>query len=281
MGIFADRGTPEGERRTLFWLVCITTRLLVATAFTAFSLYWDKSFPYIVGGIGIVGGLGFWIRAEKEKRMKKVDTEKEEDWWFRSVHGFIWLGGGLSAILVRHFVGVNEAAGAIAAFFYGDVLFGIGTACLVDTSWIKKEQRDRLISPEKPPTSENNNPRFISIKGDIRCYLSGCNTKEIKIDEKACFTCWSFVHMFFASILGLFSYGFHEWLKIPIWIPSLFFSFLIVGWEAFENTNLKLKKWLFKVKDIDSDANLLGDLIIGFSFLWGAGYIIESIANSI
>ena len=260
MGIFADRGTPEGERRPLFWLVCITTRLLVATAFTAFSLYWDKSFPYIVGGIGIVGGLGFWIRAEKEK---KVDKEKK-DWWFRSVHGFIWLGGGLSAILVRHFIGVNEAAGAIAAFFYGDVLFGIGTACLVKTSWIKKGQ-----------------PRFISIKGDIRCYLSGCNDKEIKIGEKACFTCWSFVHMFFASILGLFSYGFHKWLKIPIWIPSLFLSFLIVGWEAFENTNLKLKKKLFGVEDIDSDANLLGDLIIGFSFLWGAGYIIESIVESI
>ena len=224
-----------------------------------------------------MGGLGFWIRAEKEK---KVDKEKK-DWWFRSVHGFIWLGGGLSAILVRHFCWRKRSGGSNRCLFYGDVLFGIGTACLVDTSWIKAKQRDILISTKKNPTSENNNPRFISIKGDIRCYLSGQYNKEIKIGEKACFTCWSFVHMFFASILGLVSYGFHKWLKIPIWIPSLFFSFLIVGWEAFENTNLKLKLWLFEVKDIDSDANLLGDLIIGFSFLWGAGYIIESIANSI
>lgn len=259
MGIFADRLTPTEERRTLFWLVCITTRLLIATAFTAFSLYWDKWFPYLVGGIGIVGGLGFWIRA-----WIQAEKEKEGDWWFRSVHGFIWFGGGLSAILVRHFVGVNEAAGAIAAFFYGDVLFGIGTACLVETSWVKAKQ-----------------PRFISIKDDIHCYLSGCNDKAIVIREKACFTCWSFVHMFFASILGVFSYGIHTWVEVPIWIPSLFLSFLIVGWEAFENTNLELKQILFDVGDIDSDANLLGDLIIGFSFLWGVAYITDSIIDSI
>ena len=51
-------------------------------------------------------------------------------------------------------------------------------------------------------------------------------------------------------------------------------------WE-FENTNLELKQILFDVGDIDSDANLLGDLIIGFSFLWGVAYITDSIIDSI
>ena len=125
MSIFEE--TPEPNRRTLFWLVCIVIRLLIATAFTTLSLEWDQSFPYVVGGIGIVGGLGFW-----RNKLRKYDNV----WWYRSVHGLLWIGGGLSAIFVRYFVGRDAAAGAIAAFFYGDVLFGILTAAFGNPSWI-------------------------------------------------------------------------------------------------------------------------------------------------
>jgi hypothetical protein len=248
MSIFEEKGTLKPNRRTLFWLVCIVIRLLIATAFTTLSLEWDQSFPYVVGGIGIVGGLGFW--------RNRILDNKKNIWWYRSVHGLLWIGGGLSAILVRYFVGRDAAAGAIAAFFYGDVLFGILTAIFGTPSWIE------LIVGGK---------RFITFS---ESRLFGLDSSEA-----VWITPWSLAHLIQASLLGLAAYYISKDTSLnPLWIPCLLFSFLIVGWEAFENTNLEFKDWLpFSKGKIDSDANLAGDLIIGFSALWGVAYILDGV----
>ena len=247
MSIFEEKGTPKPNRRTLFWLVCIVIRLLIATAFTTLSLEWYQSFPYVVGGIGIVGGLGFW-----RNKLRKNDNV----WWYRSVHGLLWIGGGLSAILVRYFVGRDAAAGAIAAFFYGDVLFGILTAAFGTPSWIEP-----IVGGK----------RFIT--------FSGSRLFGLDSSDPVWITPWSLAHLIQASLLGLAAYYISNDTSLnPLWIPCLLFSFLIVGWEAFENTNLELKGEIFHVKGkIDSDANLAGDLIIGFSALWGVAYILDGV----
>jgi hypothetical protein len=241
MGIFEKIGTRVVERRTLFWLVCIVMRLLIATAFTVLSLWWNSWFPFVVGGFGIVGGLGFWIR-------KYLDPGV---WWYRSVHGLLWLGGGLSAILVHHYIQDESAtAGSIAAFFYGDVLFGIMTASCSHTSWFKTNM---LLSGDQKRFPEFSNSVLFASK-----------------DNNAWVTWWSLVHAGLTSIGGIIAYFIH---KEEPWIGCLFLSFVVVGWEAFENTKLELKGKWFNNGKIDSDPNLLGDLIIGFTFLWGTAYI--------
>ena len=241
MSIFEERHTPSAERRTLFWLVCIIVRLLLATAFTVFSLYWNSWFPYVVGTVGIVGGLGFWVR-------RKTDNS-EKIWWYRVVHGFFWLGGGISAIVLKQHGTSSDTAIAIAVFFYGDVLFGIGTALTVKTSWMRGYPNQRLVS------------------------FSGASLFS-KESENAWLSKYSFVHAAFASAGAVAAY-----FALPDdpWVICLLLSFVVVGWEGFENVDLDFKLKWFGVGTIDYDANLAGDLIIGFAFLWGLAYILVSI----
>lgn len=284
MSIFHELGFPKPNRRTLFWLVCIVIRLLIATAFTTLSLEWDQSFPYVVGGIGIVGGLGFW-------RNRIVDNKKNI-WWYRSVHGLLWIGGGLSAILVRYFVGRDAAAGAIAAFFYGDVLFGILTAAFGTPSWIKKKRSDEFEleslaqGSNETQTGSLGSPILVTdengnLSVDDKRFITLSKSKLFGLDssDPVWITPWSLAHLIQASLLGLAAYYISKDTSLnPLWIPCLLFSFLIVGWEAFENTNLEFKDWLpFSKGKIDSDANLAGDLIIGFSALWGVAYILDGV----
>lgn len=256
MGIFESIGTRVVERRTLFWLVCIVMRLLIATAFTVLSLWWNSWFPFVVGGFGIVGGLGFWIRMYLDRGV----------WWYRSVHGLLWLGGGLSAILVHHYIQNESAtAGSIAAFFYGDVLFGIMTASCKEPSWLNKEKLKKDLALELPEAAkliEQQSPQRFPKFSNSFLFASK--------DNNAWVTWWSIVHAGLTSIGGIIAYFIH---KEEPWIGCLFLSFVIVGWEAFENTNLELKEKWFNNGKIDSDPNLLGDLIIGFTFLWGTAYI--------
>lgn len=279
MSIFHELGFSKPNRRTLFWLVCIVIRLLIATAFTTLSLEWDQSFPYVVGGIGIVGGLGFW--------RNRIKDNKPNIWWYRIVHGLLWIGGGLSAILVRYFVGRDAAAGAIAAFFYGDVLFGILTAAFGTPSWIPETSSDQMemdsLGSPILVADENGN---LSIDGKRFITFSGSRLFGLDSSDPVWITPWSLAHLIQASLLGLAAYYISKDTSLnPLWIPCLLFSFLIVGWEAFENTNLKLKGRLScRKKDkegkkgkIDSDANLAGDLIIGFSALWGVAYILDGV----
>ena len=284
MSIFEEKGTPKPNRRTLFWLVCIVIRLLIATTFTTLSLEWDQSFPYVVGGIGIVGGLGFW-----RNKLRKNDNV----WWYRSVHGLLWIGGGLSAILVRYFVGRDAAAGAIAAFFYGDVLFGILTAVFGTPSWIISEEGSDEFELESlaQNSSESQTESLAklilvadkngNLSVDDKRFITFSGSKLFGLDssDPVWITPWSLAHLIQPGLLGLAAYYISKDTSLnPLWIPCLLFSFLIVGWEAFENTNLELKGEIFHVKGkIDSDANLAGDLIIGFSALWGVAYILDGV----
>jgi hypothetical protein len=53
-------------------------------------------------------------------------------------------------------------------------------------------------------------------------------------------------------------------------------SFGIVLWEGFENTHLKLKADWFGESRIDSDANLFGDIVVGFAAMWGLAYTLRA-----
>ena len=45
---------------------------------------------------------------------------------------------------------------------------------------------------------------------------------------------------------------------------------------VFENTHLEFKEKYLGNKRIDSDANLLGDILVGFAGLWGTAYILKA-----
>jgi len=255
MSIFETLQTDPQHRRTLFWLVCINIRLLIASAFTFFVLYGNSWVAYVVGGIGIGGGLGFWYQS--------VYDNQETIWWYRRVHSVIWVGGGLSSILLRRFRGPDDAAIAVGAFFYSDVVFGVLTASCLRTSWM-------------PKFSESSDKRWFLLNRETLVRFldfSGATVWASDDSKNGIFTAWSFVHLILTVGMGAVAYFI---LPSDPWVPCIFLSFLILGWEAFENVNLGLKKHFFGVGIIDSDANLLSDILVGFSGLWGTAYILKA-----
>lgn len=237
MSVFEDRGTPVRERRTLFWLICIWVRLLIATSFAVFTLDGRPWVAYVLGSIGVLAGLNFW--------RQMVADAGPNIWWHRSVHGTLWVGGGLSAIILRAHGEASDAAAAIAVFFFGDVLFGVITALAGRPSWAGTSSTQPLRRVRWWATSDS---------------------------ENALFTAWSLAHLASGSGLGVASY----YASPPApWVGCLFASLLIVLWEAFENVNLDIKFKLFGIGDIDSDANLASDLVVGLTGVWATAYALR------
>ena len=248
MSIFERLGTPPDNRRTLFWLVCILVRLLLATSFTLFTLYGNPWVAYVVGGIGIGGGLGFW-------RQRCADN-KPNIWWYRIAHGFIWISGGVGTIVFRSQVGADAAAAFAGAFFFFDVLFGIATALLGS----RNPWESYAINP----------PRFISFEGAT---LWGENDAS-----SVFFTSWTFVHLGVSSAFGVGAYFLDKGALggESLWVVCLVASFGILGWEAAENTALDFKRRIFGISRIDSDANLAGDIAVGFIGLWATAFLLRA-----
>lgn len=250
MSLFQDLGTPTvPNRRTLFWLVCILIRLLLATSFTLLVLYGPEWASYVFGGVGIVVGLSFWYR--------KFQDDKDNIWWYRSVHGAIWLLGGIACIFVRSTQDASAAAGVTAAFFFSDVLFGVITA---------------LFFSRNPwdSTTELNPDRFVSFKGAGLCGYPDT--------EAYFFTPWTAMHVATTTMAGIASYFIdkHAFDGEYLWAVCLVASYGILLWEALENTRLDLKEWWFGQSKIDSVPNMFGDIVVGFACLWGTAFILKA-----
>jgi hypothetical protein len=245
MSIFAN--TDGEERRTLFWLVCIIVRVLLATACTTFTYYGPEWVAYVVGAVACAGGIGFWVRRSRDN--------KPNIWWHRGFHGLVWLAGGTAILATRSFV-------AVAILFFGDVLLGIGTALL--------GKRNPWTNFEGLLSNETSGRRFISFKG---ASLFGTD------DQAQHFlTWWSLVHLFSALVAGAAAFLLDRYIfeGDSLWVLCLVASFGIVLWEGFENTHLKLKADWFGESRIDSDANLFGDIVVGFAAMWGLAYTLRA-----
>ena len=131
---------PQGGTPYALWLVCILVRLLLATTFTTFTFYGPEWVAYVVGGIGILGGMGFWYR--------KVTDDGDNILWHRVVHGFVWIAGGTASITTRYFKGPSIAAATVGAFFFFDVLFGVGTALFPERNPWTNLNRERLLDDD-------------------------------------------------------------------------------------------------------------------------------------
>lgn len=245
MSVFENLETDQNVRKQLFYLVCIWIRFLIATVFVLATLLLDSWAAYLVGAIEILGGLAFWIR-----RIQNWEGRGDYDttWWYRGVHGLLWLSGGIATIVLRHKKDAESAAGATGAFLFFDVIFGIGTALLKIPGW-------------KKFGSESTSP--------ILMKWFACTERA----GPAVFTSWTLVHIVLTVGLGAASY--FIWPSRP-WVACIASSFLVLLWEAAENTFPNKVKFMFKEKDRkpDSWVNQLSDTVVGLICVWTVAYIL-------
>jgi hypothetical protein len=238
---------PGISRRTLFWLVCILIRLLLAASFTLFTLYGAPWVAYAVGGIGIAGGLGFWYR--------RWSDNEDYIWWYRPLHGAIWVSAGVGAIVARSRAGADEAAIVVGSLFFFDPLVGVLTV---------------FCARENPWSFGKAGRRFVDFKG-AKFWGS--------TDHPAAYlTPWSFVQLGLSAIAGVAAFFLDKeaFGGEALWAGCLVGSFGILGWEAFENTHLDFKGRRLGNTEIDSDANLAGDVAVGFLGLWGTAFSLRA-----
>ena len=194
------------SRRTLFWLVCILIRLLLATSFTLFTLYGAPWVAYAVGGIGILNGTFFWYR--------RWSDNKDYIWWYRPLHGAIWVSAGVGAILARSRAGADKAAIVVGSFFYLDPLVGVLTVFSASNDpWSFVKDSSLLGADESGANCLGNMEHFLKPWSFVKiCRFSVrdrfVNFKGAKFwgntdDPAAYLTPWSFVHLGISAIAGV------------------------------------------------------------------------------
>jgi hypothetical protein len=219
---------------------------LLATTFTTFTYYGPEWVAYVIGGIGILGGIFFWYRRATDKGYNI--------WWDRITHGSFWFFGGITIVVANATSGTSTASIAVGVVFYADVLYGIGTALFRSSNpWHKEEGR------------------FITFES-ASCFGADDQRQNV-------ITPWSAAHFAFTCVAGATAWGIYYSRDLDdnsLWAMCLVASFAILLWEGFENTNLDRKYRWFNEPEIDSDANMLGDIVIGFATLWGTAYILKA-----
>tara|TARA_B110000858_G_scaffold29801_1_gene32238 strand:+ start:1917 stop:2765 length:849 start_codon:yes stop_codon:yes gene_type:complete len=269
------------SRRTFFWLVCILIRLLLATSFTLFTLYGAPWVAYAVGAIGIAGGLGFWYR--------RWSDNEDYIWWYRPLHGAIWVSAGVGAIVARSRAGADTAAIVVGSFFSLDPLVGVLTVFSASNDpWSFVKDPSSSGSDKSGATCLGNMNHFLKPWSFVKnCRFSVrdrfVNFNDAKVwgntdDPAAYLTPWSFVHLGLSAIAGVAAFFLDKeaFGGEALWAGCLVGSFGILGWEAFENTHLDFKgRWVGNDK-IDSDANLAADVAVGFLGLWGTAFLLRA-----
>lgn len=243
MSLFHSLNTPPKVRRQLFWIVCIWVRLIIAAVSSAVVYQGSETVGVGVGTVVAVLGLFFWYR--------RCTDDKDNIWWYRSLHGLIWVGVGVTTAAVAGTEHNTSVAGIIIGVGLGiDVLVGILTAT--------------AILPKR-----NNGPGWIN-DGDRRgrpgwindglfpvFFQSGWKIIGNGPTVNAVVTPWTLVHIGFGSLFG-FLVSLAGTDTRPIW--GLVATAVLFLWEGIENAKPEVvKSFSFRIVRAIGLGSCLGD----------------------
>lgn len=269
MSLFEGFGTPQGLRRQLFWLVCIWFRLLVAAVAAVVTAQGSEGVGIAIGALVATGGIGFWVQ--------RCRDNKENIWWFRSLHGLIWFGTGIATAAVA---GTESPVGAAIVVGTGlgtDVAVGVATA----VGWLDglhSRRGDLLLG-----TLPSNGPGWVneaSAPGMFpTIFTPGWSVFGRGDSAKSMLTPWSAVHFLSGFGLGIAA---HYLNTDNAALGILLALMVLVLWEGIENAKPGIVKGaVFAVTETlgigclgrkannsrplepDSAINSLTDMIVG------------------
>ena len=219
MSLFEELGTPAEIRRQLFWLVCIWIRKLLAVVLTIATARGSEGIGIAVGTLVAIAGVSFLYR--------RCTDDVGTIWWFRSAHGFIWIGTGVATAVTASTASAETAAIVVGVGLGVDVAFGIATAIgWVDCLYLN--QSGRRDDAHEPGWVKHANP-----SGQLPpIFVDGWSLFGRGESVAAMLTPWSAVHVVSGFLFGTAAhYGNPEdpLLGVLLSIMALFL------WEGMEN----------------------------------------------
>jgi hypothetical protein len=274
MSLFESLGTSQKIRRQLFWIVCIWIRAIVAALAFLVVRSGPEWVAYVVGAVVALLGVRFWTQ--------RVYDESESIWWYRIVHGIVWVSTG-AAVIALVAEGHTDAAAIVAVSGLGfDVFFGVLTAT-------------EIVKPR------HDGPGWIKFGVFPKFFGDGWGYFGTGPTVMAIFTWWTFVHIGFGLLFG-FLVSLAGTDTRPIW--GLVATAVLFLWEGLENTDpAKVKGASFaivgKIRDTvccrkrsaklntplmhrggvqsepgpDSPLNSAFDIVFGATALWLGAYL--------
>lgn len=231
MSLFHSLETPPKVRRQLFWIVCIWVRLIIAAVSSAVVYQGSEAVGVGVGTVVAVLGLFFWYR--------RCTDDEANIWWYRSLHGLIWVGVGITTAAVAGTGHDTGAAGIVIGVGLGiDVLVGILTAT--------------TIAPKR-----NEGPGWLGDGLFPAFFESGWNIIGNGPTANAVATPWTLVHVGFGSLFG-FLVSLAGTDTRPIW--GLAATAVLFLWEGIENAKPEVvKSFSFRIVGAIGLGSCLGD----------------------
>ncbi len=227
MSLFHSLNTPPKVRRQLFWIVCIWVRLIIAAVSSAVVYQGSKAVGVGVGTVAAVLGLFFWYR--------RCTDNKDNIWWYRSLHGLIWVGVGVTTAAVAGTGHDTSVAGIIIGVGLGsDVLVGILTATVILPKRNRGPSTGRINDGDR-----RGGPGWLGDGLFPVFFESGWNIIGNGSTVNAVVTPWTLVHIGFGSLFG-FLVSLAGTNTRPIW--GLAATGVLFLWEGIENAKPEVVK---------------------------------------